>query len=300
MKTLFIAVLSLGTVGCASIVNDANQPIRLDAVTADGKPVTGADCKLKNDFGAYAGKSGAIVQVHRSSKDLDITCTSQSRSDANGQAISRANAGLAGNILIGGGIGALIDHNKGTAYTYPTWIQLVFGEMRVFDRKYEKEGTVVTGLSPSAVAAATSGQPASAPAASAFQRSDLAVGSGQPASIASGFARIDDVDAVPYLSDRGRNAYREWLAKPTPKAFAIAANGWFGAPVGVRPQDTSMPTDPVERALMICERGARQPCRMYAVNGSVVWVKPESKTAAPSATSPAALPATESPIATAK
>jgi hypothetical protein len=35
---------------------------------------------------------------------------------------------------IGGGIGAIIDHNKGTAYTYPTWVQ------RVFDRSNENEG----------------------------------------------------------------------------------------------------------------------------------------------------------------
>jgi hypothetical protein len=34
-----------------------------------------------------------------------------------GRAISRANAGMAGNIIFGGGIGAIIDHNKGTAYS---------------------------------------------------------------------------------------------------------------------------------------------------------------------------------------
>ena len=62
--------------------------------------------------------------------------------------ISRANAGLAGNIIFGGGIGAIIDHNKGTAYTYPTWVQLVFGQTLVFDRSTEKEGTPVTGTIP--------------------------------------------------------------------------------------------------------------------------------------------------------
>ena len=45
-----------------------------------------------------------------------------------------------GNIILGGGIGAIIDHNKGTAYTYPTWVQLIFGKSLVFDRSAEKEG----------------------------------------------------------------------------------------------------------------------------------------------------------------
>jgi hypothetical protein len=82
---------------------------------------------------------------------MDITCTTAGQPHAKGRAISRATAGLAGNILIGGGIGAIIDHNKGTAYTYPTWLQLVFGQTLVFDRRDEKEGSPVPGKAPEAV-----------------------------------------------------------------------------------------------------------------------------------------------------
>ena len=57
-------------------------------------------------------------------------------------------AGMAGNIIFGGGIGAIIDHNKGTAYTYPTWVQLVFGKTLVFDRSAEKDGQPVMGTEP--------------------------------------------------------------------------------------------------------------------------------------------------------
>ena len=45
-----------------------------------------------------------------------------------------------GNIVLGGGVGAIIDHNKGTAYTYPSWVKLVFGDTLVFDKSNEKEG----------------------------------------------------------------------------------------------------------------------------------------------------------------
>ena len=79
---------------------------------------------------------------------MDITCRHPANPEAAGRAISRANAGLAGNIILGGGIGAIIDHNKGTAYTYPTWVQLVFGKTLVFDRSAEKDGQPVMGTEP--------------------------------------------------------------------------------------------------------------------------------------------------------
>lgn len=57
--------------------------------------------------------------------------------------MSRANAGLAGNILVGGAIGAIVDHTSGSAYTYPGWVSLVFGEFHTFDRRDETEGLVM-------------------------------------------------------------------------------------------------------------------------------------------------------------
>ena len=152
LKVIAAAAVSFMFVGCASIVNDTNQPIKVEAKGADGAMVSGADCKLSNDYGSVNTKSGETAMVHRSSKDLDITCKDPANPDAVGRAISRANAGLAGNIIFGGAIGAIIDHNKGTAYTYPTWVQLVFGKTLVFDRSAEKEGQPVAGTEPTAPA----------------------------------------------------------------------------------------------------------------------------------------------------
>jgi hypothetical protein len=120
-------------------------------------------------------------------------------------------------------------------------------------------GAAPVGVAPAEKRAAVP-QAAAAPAA-------------QPARIASGFAAIDDIDAVPYLSDRGRKGYSEWLARPTPKAFAISTKGNWYATWGVSPPDASLPIDPGERALQLCERAAQVPCKLYAVNGSVVWTK---------------------------
>ena len=101
----------------------------------------------------------------------------------------------------------------------------------------------------------------------------------QPPRIASGFAAIDDVDAIPYLGDRGRAGYRDWLTKGTPRAFALAANGRWAATSGSKPLDSEAPVDPVERAVWLCNRSAGLPCRLYAVNNVVVWRAPVQPTA---------------------
>ena len=77
------------------------------------------------------------------------------------------------------------------------------------------------------------------------------------------FAELKNVSAVPYLQEQGREAYRAFLGKSLPRAFAIAASGaWSWAEDG---------DDPVSQVLSNCERNAAQPCSLYAVDESVVW-----------------------------
>jgi len=155
-KITAIAVV-LACSGCASVVNDTTHPVKVETKTPSGELVAGAECKLSNDYGTVTVKSGDTTQVRRSSKDLDIVCKDPKNPDASARAISRANGGMWGNIILGGGIGAIIDHNKGTAYTYPTWIQLIFGKTLVFDRSSEKEGQPTLGVEPTASATSTAG-----------------------------------------------------------------------------------------------------------------------------------------------
>jgi len=42
-----------------------------------------------------------------------------------------------GNIIFGGGIGALIDHNKGTGYNYPDELPVKMGSATTVDRNDE-------------------------------------------------------------------------------------------------------------------------------------------------------------------
>ncbi len=146
LQRVLIALACVAATGCASVVNQSTQSIKVETRTAAGATVTGAACKLANDRESLSVRSGGTVEVARSGSDMQITCTHPDQPDASARAISRANAGMYGNIIIGGAIGAIIDHNKGTAYTYPTWVQLVFGKAMLFDRNGEKDGEPVAGI----------------------------------------------------------------------------------------------------------------------------------------------------------
>jgi len=122
LTRISFTLASIALTGRASIVNDSTHPVKVDAKLQSGELLAGAECKLSNDHGTVTVKSGDTSQVRRSGHDLDIVCRDPNNSDATARAISRANGGMWGNILLGGGIGAIIDHNKGTAYTYPKWV----------------------------------------------------------------------------------------------------------------------------------------------------------------------------------
>ena len=115
------------------------QNVTLSATTKTGEQVADADCTLKNDKGSWQGKSSGHTPVHRSAEDLLVECKKKGMPDGLLRAISRAANGMWGNIIFGGGVGAIIDHNKGTGYDYPNNLPVVMGGTVIIDRKNEKE-----------------------------------------------------------------------------------------------------------------------------------------------------------------
>lgn len=108
----------------------------------------------------------------------------------------------------------------------------------------------------------------------------LVPGPAQPARIASGYAAVDDIDAIPYLTEHGRRDYQAWLKLPLPRAFAISPTGHYWHTSTTHPKDQSLPVDPSERALLMCERNAHRACKLYAVNNAVVWTREPSPSGA--------------------
>jgi dienelactone hydrolase len=93
----------------------------------------------------------------------------------------------------------------------------------------------------------------------------------------SNYAAIDDVDAVPYVGEIGRNTYRKFLSEAMPKVFVISPAGMVASFTGG--------FDPIGRAMSACTKAGQQ-CQVYAVDDRVTWTRP---TPAPDPTSFAAL-----------
>jgi dienelactone hydrolase len=77
------------------------------------------------------------------------------------------------------------------------------------------------------------------------------------------FARLEEIDKIPYINDRGREIYQQFLLKPFPRAFAISEKGNTGWAYGGE--------DPIDTAMSFCENRAKTKCKLYAVNDFIVW-----------------------------
>jgi hypothetical protein len=142
MKTtrfLLLCLASMSGSGCATITSNEMQPVSLTTKAATGEIVEKAKCSLRNDKGVWETESPAFVNIRRSSADLLVECKKDGHPDGFVRAISRAAAGMFGNIIFGGGIGALIDHSKGTGYNYPESLPVKMGASVVIDRKDEAQ-----------------------------------------------------------------------------------------------------------------------------------------------------------------
>src|SRR5690554_4058485 len=144
IRSITACALALALGGCASIATDPPQSVRVEAIDAEGKDVVGMQCELENDKGKFSGKAPGTVLVRKSAENLAISCEEGDRT-ARAQLVSRASGGMFGNILFGGVVGAIIDHNKGAGYNYPAWVRLVVGKYLTFDRSDFKEGEPTLG-----------------------------------------------------------------------------------------------------------------------------------------------------------
>lgn len=135
--------------GCATITKDANQSVRVETYSKSNEVVKDVKCVGKNERGEFSTDSTGVMRPHRSGENLMVTCSKDGAEPGIATLISRANGGMFGNILFGGGIGAIIDHNKGTAYSYPDWVRVIMGDDLLFDRKQNKENEVMIGQSAS-------------------------------------------------------------------------------------------------------------------------------------------------------
>jgi len=124
---LAILVFTALTSGCASITGTNIQSVSVQTREQEGKEVTGAACQLTNNKGKWFITSPGSVTVTRSNDDMQVICNKQGSEPGRASVVSWTKGSMFGNILFGGGIGAVVDHNTGAAYEYPAFIQVLMG-----------------------------------------------------------------------------------------------------------------------------------------------------------------------------
>lgn len=153
-----LAALTLLTAGCSSITGTTGQSVSLQTRDKAGAEVPGAACELSNSKGKWFVTTPGSIQIRRSNDDMMVQCSKTGYETGQAAVVSDTKGSMFGNIIFGGGIGAVIDHNTGSAYEYPTLIQVVMGMFAKIESSKTsttQAGTSLPATSPAGPSTAT-------------------------------------------------------------------------------------------------------------------------------------------------
>lgn len=139
MRPALAALMLVLASGCSSITISDNQSVMVTTKEKSGAPVEKAECTLQGPKGSWKVTTPGAVMIARSPEDIQVECKKDGTPTGLAKMISRAHGGMFGNIIFGGGIGAIIDHSRGTGYEYPNVVNVVMGETTMIDRSDEQE-----------------------------------------------------------------------------------------------------------------------------------------------------------------
>lgn len=139
MKQVVAVAFALSLSGCASITGSELQSLLVSTQGKNGESLEKAECALQSPRGAWRVTTPSSVMIVRSADDMQVECKKDGHPAGLAKLISRAHAGMYGNIIFGGAIGAIIDHNKGTGYEYPNVAVITMGDSILIDRRDEVE-----------------------------------------------------------------------------------------------------------------------------------------------------------------
>ena len=125
-------LLSCGAAGCSSISGSGtSQPISVQTFSSDGQELQDARCEMTNDEGTWFVTTPGTSIVRRSNKDLQIICKKITHNIGTANVVSKTKMNMYGNIVFG--VGAIIDHNNGSAYEYPSMVKIYMGKNQKID-----------------------------------------------------------------------------------------------------------------------------------------------------------------------
>lgn len=131
MKNLYIPIaISILFYGCASVTGTPIQSVSVQTKKGD-QQVVGVSCELQNSKGKWFVTTPGSVSIGRSSDDLRITCKKEGMDQGVLNVVSDAKTAMYGNFPFGGIVGAVVDHNTGAGYEYPTLITVLMGDVSI-------------------------------------------------------------------------------------------------------------------------------------------------------------------------
>jgi hypothetical protein len=134
--------------GCATITTAPTQQIAVTVQNEKGERIDKVSCVARSDKGNWRVDAPGVVVVVRSAEDLVVDCRTEGQPVGFVRAISRVHGAIFGNILIGGVIGALVDHSTGAGYEYPDTLPVRLGASIVVDRLLVQDNVAVVTTAP--------------------------------------------------------------------------------------------------------------------------------------------------------
>lgn len=127
MRALAVSPLLALVVGCASITGTTLQSVSVQTVDKENKEVIASACELTNNKGKWFVTTPGSVNINRSNDNLNVLCQKEGHEPGRASVVSATKGTMFGNIIFGGGIGAVVDHNTGAAYEYPNFFKVQMG-----------------------------------------------------------------------------------------------------------------------------------------------------------------------------
>jgi hypothetical protein len=123
LKIITISSVIFHLIGCASISTENKQTINIK--TSCSNVYTPATCVAENSKGKWRFTTPADVLIDNDIYGLKITCKSPYTPKHTIEAGSTPKLAFAGNILIGGILGAAVDIANASGFKYPSDIEVI-------------------------------------------------------------------------------------------------------------------------------------------------------------------------------
>lgn len=125
MLRLWMSVVGLLLLsGCASVLHGDTQHVHVSVLCKDR--VVPAACAAQNAKGVWHFQTPASVEVRKDISALQIACKAQFFNEITASVPSQLNLSMAGNLLVGGLVGAGVDIYRGTGFAYSPEVRIAY------------------------------------------------------------------------------------------------------------------------------------------------------------------------------